>query len=313
MRSPSSRLTPRSTLSFSVIRAVGSLPSVFLISVDSARPDGTKTWTLRISALRSFLISVSVSVCPASAMTSPVSGRRRRRRAARRCGRSPRSMASDFVAQVDRHVRREHLDLVDALTAKAVEHLFGELVAFLDEHLVLERAHARRAAFFVLAFGRVGGRALRPAASMSSAMIAPMTSRDVGAALALAREVELADAEEEAEDVGVRPVPERAQQRGRRELLLLVDVDVDHVVDVDGELDPRAAERDDARRDQALSVRVRRLLEDHARRPVQLADDDALGAVDDEGAELGEQRQLTEIDLLLDDVARPLDAVRPPR
>ena len=51
------------------------------------------------------------------------------------------------------------------------------------------------------------------------------------------------------------------------------------------------------------------LLEHHAGRPVQLADDDALGAVDDEGAERREQRQLTEIDLLLDDVARPLDAV----
>ena len=50
-------------------------------------------------------------------------------------------------------------------------------------------------------------------------------------------------------------------------------------------------------------------LEHHARRAVQLADDDALGAVDDEGAEVGEQRQLAEIDLLLDDVARPLDAV----
>ena len=81
---------------------------------------------------------------------------------------------------------------------------------------------------------------------------------DVRAALALLREVEIADGEEEPEDVRVRPVAERAQERRRRELLLLVDVDVDDVVDVDGELDPRAAERDDARRDQALTVRVRR-------------------------------------------------------
>ena len=47
-------------------------------------------------------------------------------------------------------------------------------------------------------------------------------------------------------------------------------------------------------------------LEHDARRAVELADDDALGAVDDERAERREQRQLTEIDLLLDDVARPL-------
>ena len=81
----------------------------------------------------------------------------------------------------------------------------------------------------------------------------------VGAALALLGEVEIADGEEEAENVRVRPVAERAEERRGRELLLLVDVDVDDVVDVDGELDPRAAERDDARRDEALAVRVRRL------------------------------------------------------
>ena len=77
-------------------------------------------------------------------------------------------------------------------------------------------------------------------------------------------------------------------------------------MDVDGELDPRAAERDDARRDETLAVRVRRLLEHDARRAVQLAHDDAFGAVDDESAERREQRQLTEIDFLLDDVARTL-------
>ena len=40
-------------------------------------------------------------------------------------------------------------------------------------------------------------------------------------------------------------------------------------------------------------------------RPVQLADDDAFGAIDDERPERREQRQLAEIDLFLDDVARP--------
>ena len=45
---------------------------------------------------------------------------------------------------------------------------------------------------------------------------------------------------------------------------------------------------------------MRDLLEHHARRAVQLADDDALGAIDDERAEVGEQRQFAEIDLLLD-------------
>src|SRR2546425_12629422 len=60
------------------------------------------------------------------------------------------------------------------------------------------------------------------------------------------------------QDVGVRAVPEGPEQRRRRELFLLVDVDEDHVVDVDRELDPRAPERNDARREQALPVGVDR-------------------------------------------------------
>ncbi len=48
------------------------------------------------------------------------------------------------------------------------------------------------------------------------------------------------------------------------------------------------------------------LLEHHAGRAVELAHDYALGAVDDEGSEWGEERKLTEIDFLLDDVLRSL-------
>ena len=51
-------------------------------------------------------------------------------------------------------------------------------------------------------------------------------------------------------------------------------------------------------------VRMDVLLEHHARGPVQLAHDDALGAVDDERAELGQEREVTEVDFLLDDVLR---------
>ena len=42
---------------------------------------------------------------------------------------------------------------------------------------------------------------------------------------------------------------------------------------------------------------------------MQLAHHDALGAVDDEGAELGQERQVTEIDFLLDDVLRTRSSI----
>ena len=45
------------------------------------------------------------------------------------------------------------------------------------------------------------------------------------------------------------------------------------------------------------------MIEEDARAAVQLADDDALGAVDDERTGVGHQRDLAEVDLLLLDVA----------
>ncbi|MDZ7632695.1 MAG: hypothetical protein U5K74_15480 [Gemmatimonadaceae bacterium] len=41
---------------------------------------------------------------------------------------------------------------------------------------------------------------------------------------------------------------------------------------------------------------------------MELTDDDALGTIDDERAELGEQRELTEIDFFFDDVRGALFA-----
>ena len=72
------------------------------------------------------------------------------------------------------------------------------------------------------------------------------------------------------------------------------------------EVEPRAAVRDDARAVEQLAARVRLALvvvEEDARAAVELRDDDALGAVDDERAGLGHQRELAEVDLLLLDVA----------
>ena len=97
---------------------------------------------------------------------------------------------------------------------------------------------------------------------------------------------------------------ERAEEDRRQELPLPVDADVEQVLRVVLELDPRAAVRDDLRDEQRLVFGV----EERARRPVELRHDDALGAVDDERAVLGHQRDVAEIDLLLLDVADGLGA-----
>src|SRR5213080_2998803 len=189
-----------------------------------------------------------------------------------------------LVAQVQRGVAREHLHLADAGPAEGVELLERQLVAHLPERLAL----------LVLGIGHVG-REQRP---QDFALLRP--------ALELAGDVDVLGRVEQLQDVGVGAVPEGPEQRRRRELFLLVDVDVDHVVDVDRELDPRAAERNDARREQALPVGVDALFEHHAGRAVQLRHDHPLGAVDHERAQRREDRQLTEIDFLLDDVLGPL-------
>ncbi len=79
---------------------------------------------------------------------------------------------------------------------------------------------------------------------------------------------------EVAEDVlGVQA--ERIEQRRHRQLALAVDADVDDVLGVELEVEPRAAIRDDARGEQELARRVGLaavMVEQHARRAVHLAD-----------------------------------------
>ena len=106
-------------------------------------------------------------------------------------------------------------------------------------------------------------------------------------------------------------VAERAQQHRRVQLAAAIDADVEDVLVVELEVEPRAAVRDHAGAVEQLARRVRLALvvvEEHAGRAVQLRDDDALGAVDDERARVGHQRDLAEVDLLLLHVADRLDA-----
>src|SRR5438874_6218965 len=117
-------------------------------------------------------------------------------------------------------------------------------------------------------------------------------------------QVQLVDAVEGPDDLVRAAQAEGTEEDGRQELPLAIDADVEQVLRVVLELDPRSAVRDDLRDVERLVLGV----EEGARRPVQLRDDDALGAVDDEGAVLRHQRDVAEVDLLLLDVADRLDA-----
>ena len=109
----------------------------------------------------------------------------------------------------------------------------------------------------------------------------------------------------ELQRVLLRGVGHRAQgadeHRGRQ-LAAPIDADVQDVLVVELEVDPRAAVRDDAGVVEQLARRVALALvvvEEGTRAAVQLADHHALGSVDDEGAVLGHQRDFAEVDLLL--------------
>ena len=90
-----------------------------------------------------------------------------------------------------------------------------------------------------------------------------------------------------------------------RELARLVDADAERVLLGDLELDPAAALGDDAAGVQLLVARLDLDDEVDARRAVELADDDALGAVDDELAAADHDRHVAEVDRLPRSRSRP--------
>ena len=98
---------------------------------------------------------------------------------------------------------------------------------------------------------------------------------------------------------------EREQQRRHRNLAATVDARVHDVLGVELDVEPGAAIGDDAGGEQQLARGMALALvviEEHAGRTVHLRDDDALGAVDDEGAVGRHQRHVAHIDVLLLDV-----------
>eukprot|EP00042_Codosiga_hollandica_P059795 m.920339 g.920339 ORF g.920339 m.920339 type:complete len:594 (-) comp63583_c0_seq1:122-1903(-) len=100
------------------------------------------------------------------------------------------------------------------------------------------------------------------------------------------------------------------QQDGDRHLAAAVDAEVQDVLRVELEVQPGAAVRNDAGAEQQLARAVGLalvVLEEHARRTVQLRHDDALGTVDDETAVVGHQGHFAHVDLLFLDL---LDGLR---
>ena len=106
------------------------------------------------------------------------------------------------------------------------------------------------------------------------------------------------------EDLGLGPAEGLEEHRDRL-LALAVDADADHVALVDLELEPGTAARDDLGGVDVLVGRlVGRALEVDARAADELRDDDTLGAVDDEGAALGHEREVTHEHRLALDLTR---------
>ena len=90
---------------------------------------------------------------------------------------------------------------------------------------------------------------------------------------------------------------EGLEEDGDRLLALAVDAHADLVALVDLELEPCAAARDDARRVDVLVGRLLgRAVEVDAGRTDELRHDDTLGAVDDEGALVGHEREVAHED-----------------
>ena len=116
------------------------------------------------------------------------------------------------------------------------------------------------------------------------------------------------DRSEDGRDLVVLLIADGAQQGRRRDLALAIDLDPQLVLVVGLELEPGAPVRDDLGREQhPARGRVLDLAVVDARRADELADDDPLRAVDDEGALVGHPRVVAHVHPLALDLAGLLD------
>ncbi len=190
-----------------------------------------------------------------------------------------------------------------------VDHVGGDVGAFADRCGRLPPARSWPSEFLRKALVVI----LRPCGTTVSPLLVVMACDSFSADQAvgdlpeqlLVLDGDVADVVERAQNLGVGLETQRAQEHGAVEFALAVDTDVQQVLVVVFEFDPASAVRNDLAEEIALR---RNALEEHAGRAVQLRNDHALGAVDDEGAVVGHQRNFAEEDFLLLDVADGLVA-----
>ncbi len=114
-------------------------------------------------------------------------------------------------------------------------------------------------------------------------------------------DLELLDVVELLDNVFVGRVADGAEEGRRKKLAAAaaaIEVNIEEVVRVELHFHPGAAVGDDAETVKGLAIEVQVRLEANAGRTVQLADDDALGAIDDKGATQGHHRQFAHVDAL---------------
>src|SRR5436309_10329726 len=99
--------------------------------------------------------------------------------------------------------------------------------------------------------------------------------------------------------IDVRQCSEEGRGQELPAALLAIQIDVEQIAGVKLRLIPGPAIWYDAERVQNLAVRMLGSLESQPRRTVQLADDDALGAIDDKSALRSHQRQFAHEHLFL--------------
>src|SRR5580700_4711809 len=126
--------------------------------------------------------------------------------------------------------------------------------------------------------------------------------RNVPEKLAVAQRNTL-DLIERPQNVLIRFHSQRAKENRAQELALAVDANVQNILGVVFKLNPGSAVRNNFPQEIAAVVGG---LEENSGRTVQLADDHALGPIDDECAVLGHQRNIAEENFLLFNVANGL-------